>query len=376
MLDGLLEEENFVAEAEGLEEPRHSNLCLGFDAQEKQILDLYESGQMPHALIFSGPRGIGKSTFAFRVARFLLKNGIKGVEEEGGLFGDALPSEPLTTLNVAADDPVCSKVAAGGHPDLLTIERPIDPKKGTQKASLDVQTARKVAPFLRMTASDGGWRIVIIDDADTMNRNAQNALLKILEEPPKNTLLILIAHRLGAMIPTIRSRCRTLAFQPLEDAHMQTLLGKVTGGALSSDEENTIIHMSGGQIGKAVELYEHGGLEALTELLGICAEWPKFSWVSVHHLADHIGKAGQERGYDAFEQAFLWMVETITFARAREQSLPKPLDQGVFASMMAHYSLEQWLNICENIKKHFEQTRFSNLDKRQAVLGAFSYLNA
>lgn len=339
------------------------------------MLDLYESGQMPHALIFSGPRGIGKATFAFRTARFLLKHGLKN-SDQGGLFGEALPSDPITTLDVSHDDPVFSKIAAGGHPDIITIERAIDPRKGTMKDALDVDTARKVTPFLRMTSSEGGWRVVIIDDADTMNRNAQNALLKILEEPPKNTLLILIAHRIGAMIPTIRSRCRTMTFKSLNEAHMDTLLDKVAGQSLSADEKAMIMAMADGQIGKAIDLYENEGLETLQSLIKLCGSWPDLPWVDIHHMADQIGRAGQENAYAAFEQSFLWITSTITFEKAKGQTaLQKPLNQGVFASMMAHYSLEQWLNICENLKEHFERARYANLDKRQAVLSAFSYLD-
>lgn len=383
MLDSLLDndfEDNghgfIAAVAEGLKDPRYSDFCIGHQNVEQQILDLYESGQMPHALIFSGPRGIGKATFAYRVGRFLLKQGLKN-SDQGGLFGEALPSEPLTTLDVANDDPVFSKIAAGGHPDFITIERAIDPKKGTRKAALDVDTARKVTPFLRMTSSEGGWRVVIIDDADTMNRNAQNALLKILEEPPKNTILILIAHRIGAMIPTIRSRCRTINFQSLNESHMDQLLDKVAGSALSGDEKAMIMAMAEGQIGKAIDLYENDGLETLQSLIKLCAAWPELPWVEIHHMADQIGRAGQENAYKAFEQSFLWMTSTMTFAKAKGQSaLQKPLNQGVFASMMAHYSLEQWLNICENLKEHFERARYANLDKRQAVLAAFSYLDA
>jgi len=383
MLDSLLDDdyeqnsESYnITPLEGLKEPRHSDVCLGHQNIEKQILDLYHNGQMPHAVIFSGPRGIGKSTFAFRTARFLLKHGLKD-SNQGGLFGDALPTEPLTTLDVAKDDPVFSKIAAGGHPDLITIERAIDPRKGTIKEALDVDTARKVTPFLRMTPSEGGWRVVIIDDADTMNRNAQNALLKILEEPPKNTLLILIAHRIGAMIPTIRSRCRTMTFQSLSHTDMDKLLDKVAGAALSGDQKAMIMAMAEGQIGKAIDLYENEGLETLQSLIALCASWPDMPWVDIHHLADQIGRAGQENAYMAFEQFFLWMTSTMTFAKAKgENALQKPLYQGVFSSMMAHYSLEQWLNICENLKEHFERARYANLDKRQAVLAAFSYLDA
>jgi len=138
-----------------------------------------------------------------------------------------------------------------------------------------------------------------------------------------------------------------------------------------------ILSMSDGQIGKAIDLYEQGGLDILSQLIALLSAWPNYDWVAVHHLADQIGRAGQEASYKAFEESFLWAVQTMTLANAKNQSqLDKPLHQGVFASMMAHYSLEQWLDICENLKQHFNQARFANLDKRQAVIAAFSHLSA
>jgi DNA polymerase-3 subunit delta' len=153
------ESDEALGEPEGLVEPRHSNFFVGHESAQERLLSLINSGAMPHAMIFSGTQGIGKSTLAFRLARTLLKHGTPDSNQDS-LFGDAAPAD-ITSLSIDADDPVFSKVAAGGHPDLLTIE-PLEGKK-----SLDVNTARKVAPFLRMTSADGGWRVVIVDDADT-----------------------------------------------------------------------------------------------------------------------------------------------------------------------------------------------------------------
>ena len=140
-------------EPEGLSPPRESSLFLGHQNIEKTLIDLINSDAMPHALIFSGQKGIGKSTMAFRLARYLLKHGT-GDEVQDSLFGDG-PTE-AHSLDVSYEDPIFSKVVSGGHPDLLTIERSMDTKKGTRKANVDVETARKVTPFLRMTSSDGG----------------------------------------------------------------------------------------------------------------------------------------------------------------------------------------------------------------------------
>ena len=358
-----------MEEAEGLLPPRKTTLCLGHTGIEKTLLNLINSGAMPHALIFSGQQGIGKATMAFRLARYLLKNGVPD-DAQDSLFGDA-PVE-ATSLDVPHDDPIFSRVVSGGHPDLLTIERAIDSKKGTQKNTLDVETARKVAPFLRMTSSDGGWRVVIIDDADTMNRNAQNAMLKILEEPPKNTLLILLCHRLGAMIPTIRSRCRVLHFDPLNHEDFSALLQKEIGNMLSTEDQNLLKILSQGSMGQAQEIINSNGLETAHQVLEIVKNWQNFNGVDIHHLADQAGRAGQNNSFIMIEKTFLSFVEQIVFGLAGQGFSQKMLDnQSIIQSQK---TLHDWLQTFDNLKAHFIQVSQVNLDKRQGVIGAFNIL--
>ena len=359
-------------EPEGLLPPRDSDLSLGHSIPEQTLLDLINSGNMPHALIFSGPKGIGKSTMAFRLARYLLKNGLADANQDS-LFGDA-PAE-AKTLEIANDDPVFSKVSSGGHPDLLTIERPMDERKGIKKNNVDVETARKVVPFLRMTSADGGWRVVIVDDADTMNRNAQNALLKILEEPPKQSILILVTHRLGAMIPTIRSRCRVLHFNPLDETSLKQLMEKEVGGSISAHEQKLLSAMASGSIGIAQKVVETGGLETAQTILDILEKWPNFNQVQIHHLADTAGRPGQDGCFDNIERTFLLVTEQLAFAKAQAfTSLEAPFDIPVFSKMLNDYSLEYWLTRHEELKSHFAQAKFANLDKRLAVISAFNLL--
>lgn len=361
-------------EPEGLADPRHSHFFVGHQQIEEDLLHLINSGAMPHAIIFSGAQGIGKATMAFRLARCLLKNGIADASQDS-LFGDA--PEELTSLDVNPSDPVFLKVASGGHPDFLTIERPMDAKKGTQKNNVDVDTARKVAPFLRMTSSEGGWRVVVIDDADTMNRNAQNALLKILEEPPKNALLILVCHRLRAMIPTIRSRCRVMNFHPLKQDELADLMSREVGATLSDKDKNILNFLSQGSIGRGQKLIGSGGLEMADKVLALIEGWPNFNWVDIHHLADQCGRAGQDANFSNVESTFNAVFEALVFAKAGgQESLFVPLTHDVYMNIMESHSLEDLTEICDKLREHFRQAHFSNLDKRQAVLEAFNIINA
>ena len=194
--------------------PRANPDLLGREAAESDLRRLFEADRLPHALLLSGPRGIGKATLAFRLARFVLAQGAAANGAPPALFdgGEA-------GLAVAPESGPFRRVAAGGHADLLTVERAYDPRRRRLRADILVDDTREIAGFLRLTPAEGGWRVVVVDGADEMNRNAANALLKILEEPPQRALLLLVAHSPGRLLPTIRSRCRRFAMAPLPSEH-------------------------------------------------------------------------------------------------------------------------------------------------------------
>ena len=373
------EEEDIVEEivgdvpeaASGLMHPRLMNASFGHEAQEAKILEQFEAGRMPHGLIFTGPKGIGKATFAYRVARFLLSQQAKEPNQDALFGGDDLPRESAS-LNIEPESQTFRQVASGGHPDLMTGERAYDAGKDRHKDAVAVDDIRKVIPFLRMTASkEGGWRVVIIDDADTMNRNAQNAILKVLEEPPDNTVLILICHRLGAMIPTIRSRTQLLQFKTVNEAHFRELL-LMQGYDLEQDQFDTLYHLSDGSVGAALEYIEQGGLDTLTLILTMFENWPKYSWPDIHVLADQLGNANAKSAYNSFTILLPWMFNQMITAKARGREIAsKVLHIDPLQKLYRQSSLESLLEICENLKTHFDTVERSNLDKRQSVLSAF-----
>ncbi len=363
-----------ISGEESLGNPRAATQCLGHEIIEHQLLGLYNAGRMPHGLIFSGIKGIGKATMAYRLAKFLFKNGLPADPNAVDMFGD-VPVQP-TSLDVDPSDPNAQRVISGGHPDFLSIERLYDSTKNTTKASVEVAEIRKVTPFLRMTAGEGGWRIVIIDDADTMNRSAQNALLKILEEPPKNTVLILVAHRLGALIPTIRSRTRTINFQPLADEHIMHLLEKSEHSIAQADMQN-LIRISEGSVGTALHFLEEGGLDTLSQINGIFQSYPNWNWTEIHVLSEYFARKGQEKSYDSFATLMCWICEQLCKAKGRGVTPEgQVFETDALQSLLRKSSLEQLLNICENLNAHFDKVQRANLDKKQAVLGAFSLITA
>lgn len=341
---------------------REMSFCVGHEEQEKLFLDLFHNDALPHALIFSGIKGIGKTTMAFRLARFLLKH---GKNDDGGLFGEELPQD-FTSLDVPSDDPVFSRIASGGHADLLHISRTYNSSTNKRDTHLKVDALRKIEPFLRKTSSEGGWRIVIVEDANLMNRNAQNAILKILEEPPKQVLIILVAHSIGSLIPTIRSRSRVIQFDELAKRDIKLLLSK-NSIELSSEDVHIITEISMGSVGQAIDLIENEGLGTLNSILDhLGAKGDK-----IHSLAHSLFSPSQDKHYRVFCQLMIWIFRYMLFVKAKDGQLPQYLQNDYLQKFFESSDLERLINLSDALQAHFDHVEFSNLDRRDAIRSAF-----
>ena len=355
-----------------LRDPRLMTDITGHDNIESDLLKAYHANKMPHALIFSGIKGIGKATMAYRLARFLLKEGSQ--DTGASLFGD----EPLPAENfqISFEDNIYAKVASGGHPDLMTVERLFDDKKNKLKNGLEVDQIRKVAPFMRMTASNGKWRVVIIDDADTMNRSSQNGILKILEEPPANSIIILVTHNLGALIPTIRSRCRLINFHHLDDKTVQDLLTRGVGDEMPASDREMLANLSEGSIGRAMEYALEENLTTIRTLAETLNNWPNkgqnFNRLNIFALAELVSQNGKEHAFHTMRQNMSWVIEQMTKSAVTGQlNIPSPYDTPKLASIVQNNSLASWVEICDKLGEHFISADRGNLDKRQTTLDAF-----
>lgn len=211
--------------------PRHAFNILGHDEAIDHFYTLYDAGRLPHSWLITGPQGIGKASLAFYFARIVLQG-----------------EDPQS--------PIGRRISADTHGDLLYISRQRNKETGNLRKEISVEDIRKVTHFFHHTSTEGGWRVAIIDSIEYFNRHSANALLKILEEPPPKSLLILTASSLGRILPTLLSRCRRLALTPLNSDEMRALLPNLSedlvekaqgipGRAvfLSQDKEAEIAHL-------------------------------------------------------------------------------------------------------------------------------------
>ena len=228
--------------APGNPHPRDIYELQGAEDAEQAWLEALERGRMHHAWLLVGPEGVGKATFAYRAARRLL-----GARPDlaHGLTG----SDP--------QHPVSRQVASRAHPDLLVLERETD--DGKARKSIPVDEARRLPEFFSKAPATSPWRVAIIDAADDLNPNSANAVLKTLEEPPARGVLFLVCHAPGRLLPTLRSRCRRLLFQPWDDAAVEAFLATRSG--LPPTEIHRLAHMAKGAPGRALTLAASGALE-------------------------------------------------------------------------------------------------------------------
>ncbi|MEL6210455.1 MAG: DNA polymerase III subunit delta', partial [Pseudomonadota bacterium] len=232
MSDDALPEPDRV---DGAPHPRFATEVVGHHRARSQVLEAL-AGDMHHAWLLTGPAGIGKASFAWGLAGTLL-----ATPTGGGLFDAA----PVTHLGLDPEHPVRTRLEALSEPRLALIRRGYDDKAKRLKTQITVDEVRKLHGFLGLSAPDGGRRVVLIDAADEMNVTAANAVLKLLEEPPADTVFLLISHRPGGLLPTIKSRCRTLRFDPLGSEDLITALAKA-GVDIPAQGRDTLIALADG----------------------------------------------------------------------------------------------------------------------------------
>jgi len=278
---------------EGAPHPRETPRLIGQGVAERAFLDVFNSGRLHHGWLITGPRGVGKATLAWAIARFLLATPDPGAQD-GGLFGDAPPAPD--SLTIPADHPVARRIAAGSDPGLFHITRSLNDKTGRLRDRIVADDVRSLNHFLHLSSTDGGRRVVLIDSADEMNTQAANALLKMLEEPPARTVLLLVSHQPSRLLPTIRSRCRELRLAPLGAQDMAEALEQA--GIAPEADATALAELSAGSVGEAVRLINLGGVAMYREIVEIASTMPRLDCARAIRLAEAAATRGAEDKLD------------------------------------------------------------------------------
>lgn len=319
--------------------PSANRHLFGHEEAEAFLAQSYASGKGHHAILIEGPEGIGKATLAFRFAAHVLS--YPEPKQAPSLMSDPDP-----------DAPQVRQIASGASHNLIHLARPYDEKTKKFKTVINVDEVRRLGKFFGQTSGTGNWRLAIIDPADDMNTNAANALLKILEEPPKRSMLLLLSHSPGKLLPTIRSRCLQLKLSPLGDEAMLRALANL-GISLSGAEQGQILAAAQGSVAKALKLINYGGFEiirAFQDALGATGPTQRRLF---HKLADVLSGKDSEVIHDFFMDH----VGEELVTRARQAALAGDLAR---ADVLAKLS--------QDIGQKIAIADGYNLDRKQTIL--------
>ncbi len=349
---------------EGAPHPRETRELFGQDAAQAAFLQAAESGRLHHAWLLTGPRGIGKATLAWRIARHLAAR--EDADAGGGLFGDA---PPPPSLEMPEDHPVWRRSLALAEPRISLCRRAWDPKAKRLMTRISVDEIRRLKSAFALSAADGGWRAAIIDSADEMNREAQNALLKLLEEPPKNTVLLLVCHQPARLLPTIRSRCRELRLLPLSAEDLARALHQ----AEQPIEEVEILHrLSNGAPGDAVRLLAGDGPALYRSILEIVGQAPRMDIGAIGALAARCVGATNAPRYDAVIRLLPLLLARLARAGCGQDADLLPEEATLAARLSPDIvTARGWAETQQQITERADYARSVNLDPEQVILDMF-----
>jgi DNA polymerase III subunit delta' len=328
--------------------PRETTGLFGHREAELALLNAYRSGRIPHAWLIGGAVGIGKATLAYRMARFVLahRNPL------------APKVQQASTLAVDPSDPVARHVAAGAHGGLLTLERTLN-DKGVMRSVITVDETRETISFFGSTAAVEGWRVCIVDTVDELNPNAANALLKILEEPPQQSLFLLVSHAPARVLPTILSRCRKLALRPLATSDVI----RAAAQAADIDVDDPLLaeaaQAAEGSVARALTLLGGDALKLQQRTAALLAGLPQVDPRELHALGDALGGSDRVTLAAFIDSVDRWLSERLRADANVNANLPR---------------LARLAEVWEKINRAARDTAEYNLERKPLVFSVFGML--
>lgn len=321
----------------------HTPVIIGHDEALRQVAEAFSSERMHHAWMITGIEGVGKATLAYHIAHHALSGG----QNKAGKIDMGHRAAKLIT--------------AEAHPDMLVIRRTADDKTGELRNVILVEDTLKIASFLHKTSTHGGWRVVIIDEAHRLNRFGMNAILKILEEPPPRTLILITVTTPGLLLPTIRSRCRILPLMPLSKEQMSCILAQKKPD-LKAEDIKHLVELSGGSIGFALKIMQTETLPLYDEMFEIIGGMPKLDVARLHKLAEQISRKTDIDSFDVLTS----LLENYLRQRVKDQALTD--------SKIGH--LDRKIQLWDKVRATFSMANTGNLDRKLAFVNALTDIRA
>ena len=271
--------------------PRTALKLVGHELAKEKFVTSYKSGKLHHAWLIHGPKGVGKATLAWQMAKFLLS-------DNNFLTGSTYMSKEI----------ISQRIEALSEPSIHLCRKQFDKAKKRYFQDISIDEIRKIKHFFSLSSTQNSWRVVIIDSVDDLSNSAANALLKALEEPPKGGLFFLICENKENLLPTIISRCQLLKCGFLKYSEFNQVLTELKIFESKDIDVKSLFSITNGSISKAINFSLNDGFKIFKGIANVISFNKKMDRKKLWYLINKNHSSLGQKEYYLFIQELLLLV--------------------------------------------------------------------
>ena len=356
----------------GAPHPMLANEIIGHSSQKLSFLSSFASNRLPQCWLLAGDMGIGKASFAWLIAKFLLTTKYQPADLKIDLnetnINSILEPQSGSTLN---------RIISGSEQRVYIVRRGYNEKRKAFFKNISIEDVRKLQSYCSLSIADGGKRIIIIDTADDLNKSSSNALLKLLEEPPKNTVFLLISHQPNLLLPTIKSRCQKLSFSNLDQTDLGAVLTAI-GCKIEPSDEVSLSVLSKGSAGAACRLINSNCINLYRDILNIASSLPNLNTNKILQLSQNYFAKAKPSEFEIFIEMMQHFFSRLCKTGVMQKPvLPSVTDNEakIMKSLCPNLkSARLWSDVANISLAKLNKGYLLNIDIESLILDAFIYL--
>ena len=356
----------------GAPHPMLANEIIGHSSQKLSFLSSFASNRLPQCWLLAGDMGIGKASFAWLIAKFLLTTKYQPADLKIDLnetnINSILEPQSGSTLN---------RIISGSEQRVYIVRRGYNEKRKAFFKNISIEDVRKLQSYCSLSIADGGKRIIIIDTADDLNKSSSNALLKLLEEPPKNTIFLLISHQPNHLLPTIKSRCQKLSFSNLDQTDLGAVLTAI-GCKIEPSDEVSLSVLSKGSAGAACRLINSNCINLYRDILNIASSLPNLNTNKILQLSQNYFAKAKPSEFEIFIEMMQHFFSRLCKTGVMQKPvLPSVTDNEakIMKSLCPNLkSARLWSDVANISLAKLNKGYLLNIDIESLILDAFIYL--
>ena len=356
----------------GAPHPMLANEIIGHSSQKLSFLSSFASNRLHQCWLLAGDMGIGKASFAWLIAKFLLTTKYQPADLKIDLsktnINSILEPQSGSTLN---------RIISGSEQRVYVVRRGYNEKRKAFFKNISIEDVRKLQSYCSLSIADGGKRIIIIDTADDLNKSSSNALLKLLEEPPKNTIFLLISHQPNLLLPTIKSRCQKLSFSNLDQTDLGAVLTAI-GCKIEPSDEVSLSILSKGSAGAACRLINSNCINLYRDILNIASSLPNLNTNKILQLSQNYFAKAKPSEFEIFIEMMQHFFSRLCKTGVMQKPvLPSVTDNEakIMKSLCPNLkSARLWSDVANISLAKLNKGYLLNIDIESLILDAFIYL--